>query len=773
MSKARSEYRNTIAGRAGRDVLRQAVSTLLGTALVAAPVWTAAADGEGLEEVVVTAQKRDESLQKIPIAVTAISGEVLESMGATSFLDYALTAPSLSFGFSGIEGRATRNQISIRGVSGGGTTATYVNETFVPTSLNLRLVDIERIEILRGPQGTLYGSGAMGGLVKVVTRRPDPAAFGGSVSVGTSHTDGSGDVSYAADGVLNIPLGAELGAARIAAYVSDESGFIDRTFGQPLPYAPEIPTASLAKGVERDVNGSRVHGVRAAASFAGISGWTIEPAVHWQRTRQDGATDVDVTSESRGTQFRSFNIAEPLTETARMAQLTVSYAGESVNLVSSTSFWDREFFESEDNTETFDAAVRADFAVPTAPPYPSSITNDWTQESFQQELRLSGTWGARFDWLVGGYYQSGKSLRKIRWSMPGWSAVPQYFSPGLGDLLFSTDGAGRSTDRAAFATLTVRPNERLNASVGLRYFDRDARDSGNETGVFAGGTGPFVNTTSESGVTPRLSVDFAWSEQTLLFASVAKGYRNGGTQSPLPPQCAAEAAQIGVNVGGFDPDTTWNFELGAKSRIGNRATINASVYRIDWSDLQQTVRLASCGFSRTGNLGEVRITGVEVEAQFAVTDQLKIGGSIGLLNPKVVDPGVGTRSERGDRPLNVAKINASFSADFAFPITERIGGFARLDYQHLGESFTTFNQTEPVRVTQTQPYRRRAPFDQLNLRVGIRPSDGLEIALYGSNLTDEKANFGEIAPIGIDRSNRPRYVTNRPRQIGLDVRFDF
>ncbi|MDZ4754234.1 MAG: TonB-dependent receptor [Phycisphaerae bacterium] len=753
------------------DPVVASIALAVAAAVAAVPVVNAQSDV--LEEVVVSAQKRDESLQQVPVAITAISGEALDAMGAQNFLDYALNAPSLSFGVSGIEGRATRSQISIRGVSGGGTTATYVNETLVPASLNLRLVDVERIEILRGPQGTLYGSGAMGGVVKVVTRRPDPSGFGGSLSSSVGRTDGGGDADYAFESALNLPIGAGLGAARVVAYTAREAGFIDRIFGQALPYAPEIPTATLAKGVAKDVNGSQTDGVRVEGAFKPADGWEIAPSIHWQRTRQNGATDVDVNAASRGTQFRSFDLAEPLRETAKLAQVTVTFKGEAIAFVSSTSYWDRKFFEGEDNTETFDAAVRGDYAVASVPPYPSIITNDWTQDSLQQELRLNGAFGSRTEWLVGGFYQKSKGLRKIRYSMPGWSADPRYFNPGLGDLLFSTDGAGSSRDLAAFTSVTFKGIDRTRIAAGLRFFDRNSRDSGNETGIFAGGAGPFVNRTSESGVTPRLSVDYSVSDRTMIFASAAKGYRNGGTQSPLPPQCAAEAALIGVNTGGYDADTTWNYEAGFKTRLGARGTLNASVYRIDWSDLQQTVRLASCGFSRTGNVGEVRVNGIEVESQFAITDGLSVAASVGLMDPKVVDPGVGTRSERGDRPLNVAKINASVSADYAFNWTAAIKGVARLDYQHLGDSFTTFNQTEPVRVTQTQAYRRRDAINLLNARLGVRPNERTEISLYGRNLSNTSANYGEVAPIGIDRANRPRYATNRPRLFGLEVTYQF
>jgi iron complex outermembrane receptor protein len=757
------------------SISARALVVVLGAWSAGAVAQSSGAPPSGqLAEIVVTAEKRAESIQNVPVAITAFSGERLEAMGAKSFLDYALEAPSISFGFSGVEGRATRDQISIRGVSGGNTTATYVNETLVPTGLGLRLVDIDRVEVLRGPQGTLYGSGAMGGLVKLVTRRPDASAFGGSASVSTGKTSGAADGDYAADVTLNVPVVPGVGALRLSSYFTQEAGFIDRAFGQPLAYAPEINTAPLAKGVHRDVNRQRVYGTRLSGLFAwGDDGhrWEVTPVFQYQRREEAGATDADSSAATRGLQVRSFDIAEPLGETARIAQLTVRYAAQRFEVVSSTSWWQRRMREAEDDTESFDEQLRADFNDRTAPPFPSVIRNDWTQKSVQQELRVSGDVGP-VRWLVGGYYQKGDSLRKIRWSMPGWSAQPRYFSPGLGDDIFNCDCGGDSRERALFGSVTyaVRPN--LNLSAGLRHFRYESTGAGLETGIFASNV-PFRNQFEESGDTPRFALDYRLSDQVLLFASAAEGFRNGSGQSPLPPQCLAEAAALGVGSASFRSDRTWNYEAGVKTTLHNRATVNASVFDVEWTDLQQTVRLPSCGFSRTGNVGKARIRGVELEATVVPMPGLELGASLGWMKPEIVDPGVGTRSRAGDRPLNVAKVNGSANASYEFPVNATLAGFARLDYQYLGDSFTTFNQDEPVRVTRTQPYRRRPAYQMINARLGVRVADGWQIALYGENLTDEVANFGEIAPIGIDRSNRPRYVTNRPRNVGIEVKVDF
>jgi len=725
---------------------------------------------QGEDVILVTAQRRPQTLVEVPMSITAITSEELEKRGIIDFLDYAVSVPSLSFGFNGTEARGNRNTIAIRGVSGTNTTGYYIDDTPVPYGVDPRLFDIARVEVLRGPQGTLYGSGSMGGTVKVVTEAPDTTEM---------TIEGIGDTSFTQEGggnaevafIANMPIAQDLAALRLSGYYERQSGIYDRIYGEELPYYPEAPTPSLS-GVEEDVDSSDVYGFRAALAFTPTERLEIVPSFYWQQTNEDGATQADTDPEAFE-QFRVYNISEPYDENYTLANLTARYDLGFAQFTSSTSHFNRRWKEVEDITEVIDTFFRGAYADPTAPPFPMPIFNNRNQERFTQELRLSGG-GERFDWLVGGFYQWVDTQRLASLVPEGQAADPRYADFGVNDVFFVSNDSAETTELAAFVDVTWRITERIDVSGGVRLFDNEfefMRDSG---GLFDAGLQLSDLTQSETGTTPRAAIRYAIDERTSIYATAAQGFRLGGTNTPLPPTCADDLAALNVTTpDSFDSDTLWNYEAGVKagSLLGGALSVDAAFFQIDWSDIQQNVRLPGCGFSFTNNVGEARIRGFEIEAVYSPRDDLTLTFSLSQNDSEIVDAGEGTAAEDGDELLSTPEWKAAASLEYDFMFATR-PAFVRVDYQYFGEAWSTFNQDDPDNVRETLAFLPRDSFQIVNARVNVI-FDDVTASLYVDNVLNEHANLSDARSIGLEFPGRPRFVTNRPRTVGVRARVTF
>lgn len=718
-----------------------------------------------IEEVVVTAQRRAQTLVEVPMSITALSGEALEARGMTDFLDYAVSVPSLSFGFSGAEARGSRNTISIRGVSVG----YYVDDTPIPYGVDPHLFDLERVEILRGPQGTLYGAGSMGGTVRLISREPDPNEYSARLRTSVSYTKEGGPNAELA-GATNIPLVEERLGARVSAFYESRSGFYDRVFGEPLPWYPDAPEPAL-RGVHEDIDDADTWGGRVALAFTPTDDFEIVPSVYWQKTEEQGAPQADI-DPGAFEQFRAYDIEEPYEDRHLLANLTIRYDFGYADFVSSTSSFDRKWEEAEDITEVIDLFFRGAYADPSAPPYPAVIFNNRDQDRFVQELRLSGEAGV-IDWLVGGFYQNVETARNASFLMEGLADDPRYVDFGVDDVMFVSEDVFETTEKAAFADVSWQLTDDLDVSAGIRAFDNEtetARDSGGllDAGVMFSG-----RKSDETGTTPRLAARYRLGERTSVYAAASKGFRLGGSNLSLPPTCDAELAELGVATPDtFDSDSLWNYEIGTKARLFDGAlSIDAAVFQIDWDDIQQNVRLPSCGFSFTSNVGESEIRGFEIEAVYSPTDALDIELAISQNRSKVKDPGQGTAAEAGDELLNTPEWKFSTSGAWHFVLAGR-EAWLEADYEFFDDSWSTFNQDDPENLADPQPFLPRDDFQIVDARLGIS-FGATDLIFFVENVFDEHANLGDARSIGVEFPGRPRLITNRPRTIGAQALISF
>ncbi len=292
-----------------------------------------------LEEIIVTATKRAESIQDIPLSVTAIGQEELQLSGAVEFADYATAVPNLSFGFAG-EGRQTSRQFQLRGISGANTTAFYINDTAVPITIDPRVIDISRIEVLRGPQGSLFGARSMGGLVRLVTNKPSTEEFSGSFHAGLAGVH-EGGTDYQFDSTINVPL-SDSAAFKVTGYYINDAGFIDRLVD---PDASSIIASGVGlngdESTNRNVNQDETFGFAGSLLLRLSDNVSITPGILYQKTNSEGPAFVDDDIENF-TKARQFDVEETGRDEWYLASLETEIYLEHGQIVNSTSYFDRE-----------------------------------------------------------------------------------------------------------------------------------------------------------------------------------------------------------------------------------------------------------------------------------------------------------------------------------------------------------------------------------------------------------------------------------------------
>lgn len=689
-----------------------------------------------VDEIIVTASKRRETVQAIPLSITVLGAEELEQSGIDNFRDYAVRVPNLSFGYTNSLGGAAQN-IALRGLFGAGTTGLYLDETPLAASVDPRVLDLERIEVLRGPQGTLYGARSMGGTVRLITRQPDPGAFSATLGGVGSWTD-EGGANGSADMVLNLPVAPEVAAVRLTGFYERESGVYDRA---PSAGAP------VAFNVRENVDSTERMGGQIAAQVRLLDGaLRLTPRALFQVSRTDGRPLAD-REPGRFVHERLFDVEEAGRDSWSLYTLTGEYEAGFGTFVSSTSQFDRRIRDSEDFSEW---AV----AVLGVAPAPAIIRAFASSDVFAQELRFNSTFDGPFQVTVGAFYQRSDSILTF----------PPTPVPGFTDNMFNQDLDTRVTEKALFAEATYDLGP-VRLIAGLRAFENDVAFAGAQDGALVA-PDTFAGTQNERGLNPKFSAQYNFADAQ-IYATAAKGFRVGGVNSLSHQLCAQDLADLGLTseqAQSFDSDEVWSYEVGGKSRLmDRRLTLNGALFRIEWSQVQQVAPLNRCGFFVTVNAGEAVSQGGELEARFAVTPDLGVGLALGYTDAHITDPGaIGTFSA-GQRIQHVPRWTGALNADYQFQLAGR-PAFVRANFSYVGESFSNNNSA-------VNP-RRRPAYSLFDIRGGVT-LDRIEVALFAENLFNEAANLSDTPPLAIELQGRPRIYTNRPRTLGVDVRARF
>jgi iron complex outermembrane receptor protein len=780
---------------------------LLGSSLLVIGVLTAPAlaqtapasqEAEARQKtVIVTATKRDETIQDIPFSINAQTAEDIARTGATNLEDVARSVAGLSIQNLG----PGQSQVAIRGVSAGQIVrdqpgvkeqvGIYLDESVISLSLftpDLDLFDLNRIETLRGPQGTLFGSGSVGGTVRYITNQPT-LGVREAIAEASLNVIEDGEVGGHLKGAFNAPLG-ETAAVRIVGYHTEYGGWID----------------AIGPAGGEDVNGGSRTGGRIAFTFQPNDRLTLTPRILYQEIDTDGFNRAEAFNWLSGrstlpenTQF--LLLGEGFSDETLIADLTGSLDLGPVTLTSVTSYIDRDILVSRD-ASALTHSVSFDLNYdPAVFALPSNLRDATAYQGITQEVRISSNGEGPFRWLGGVFYADNERDYTQRLPTPGYDAFTDA-ALGAGTSAavangfpanspFNSDLSYTLTQWAVFGEATYDLTDRLAVTAGGRFYDFEEDRTITTGGLFANGDRNVQDTTASDGFTPRVLVSFDATDTVTLNAQASQGFRLGGVNDPLNvPLCTPADRAIFGGFQSYDDETLWNYEAGVKVQTGT-VTFNAAAFHTDIEGLQVTLDAGSCSSRIVFNVPEAHSTGLEAELGWSPVEGLDLSLAASVLESQfdsTVRDGTGNvigGIESGNRLPSVPELQLAAAGTYRWqPTWTPAMAFISGSVQHIGDRFT---QPSDQLATEGLPARTglalgaltgnenpRALVDlNLDAYTTLNVSTGLEfdtwsVTLFANNLTDENA---ELA-FDRERGGRARlgFHVNQPRTLGVTVR---
>ena len=788
------------------------------------PVFAAdqPASSNELEVITVTAQKRSESEQTVPLSMTTFGAVALEQKSISTFFDYGTKVPNLGFAATG-DGMGTSRTISIRGVSGDNVTGFYVDETPLPDSIDPRVLDIDHIEVLRGPQGTLYGARSMGGTVRIITKSANFTDYSLKVHGGLSTTERANRGNYSGDAVANIPLIEDRLALRVSGFYDSQGGYFKRRYCTNPATAgvdcfPQTTDPTLTT-TENNVGALKTYGGAVSLSIKVNDNLIITPRIMQQKSTYNGfwMSDVLTTNDSIGygypagpstlptlkptnfVQGRFFNIPEGGSDSWHLYSLGLKWTTSVGELVSSSAYFDRKVYETEDETDFIWSAllpaVTANPGFPNLPrPIPSGISELKNYQRFVQEVRFASTLSGPTQFVVGAFYSD------FHGRLPFAAYYPPALAPGLGalfnaadtcnivglcpnpnnpDEIFGSDYRTSIKEPALFGEVSYQITEALKVTAGLRWSQVKTTGAGYLEGLVTqspGAPGRIVDSgavSKENSTTPKLQLDYKINPSDMVYLTLAKGFRPGGLVPSVPAALCATQLPTGVTVDqtrSFKSDSLWNYELGTKTGwFDNRLTLNAAAFYIKWKDIQQNILLA-CGFQYRANAGAATSKGGEVELRARPMDPLEVSLGVGYQKAKITEVGDLSPQQSGDPVFQVPDWTANAAGTWTAPISSDWKLISTVDYSYIGRSFSA-NNLAP-NGDGTFATRRRPSYALVDARIALSHGE-FELALVGKNLGNEQANLGDNRSLAAETPGRPRLIVNQPRTLGVEFRASF
>ena len=779
-------------------------SALVLAMLALAPVATAQTSGEDAEArqktIIVTATKRDATIQDVPFSINAQTADDIARSGAGNLEDVARSVAGLSIQNLG----PGQSQVAVRGVSAGQIVrdqpgvkeqvGIYLDESVISLSLftpDIDLYDLNRIETLRGPQGTLFGSGSVGGTVRYITNQPVLGKQEGSLEANLN-TISDGGVGGHVKGMINAPLG-ENAAVRAVGYHTEYGGWID----------------AVGPAGGEDVNSGHRSGGRVAVTFEPTDTLSITPRIIYQEIGTDGFNRSEAFNWLSGTTTLPDNtqfllLEEEFSDETLIADLTASLDLGSMTLTSVTSYIDRDILVSRD-ASALTSSVSSDLAFPTASfLLPSNLRDSTNYQSLTQEVRLSSNTDGPFQWLAGVFYSENERDYNQRLPTPGYDAFTDA-TLGAGtsaavangfpaDSPFNSDLFYKLTQYAVFGEASYDLTEALTVTAGGRFYDFEEDRTISSGGLFANGDSNVKDTTSSDGFTPRVLLSYDATDTITLNAQASQGFRLGGVNDPLNvPLCSPQDQAIFGGFQSYGDEKLWNYEVGMKAKTGT-VTFNTAAFYTDIQDLQVTLDAGSCSSRIVFNVEEAHTAGLEAELGWSPADGLDLSFAASVLEAKfdstVVDGGGNVIGgiEDGNRLPSVPELQLSAAGTYRWA-----SGWAGADafvsgsVQHIGDRFT---QPSDQTATQGLPGATglalgaltglENPQDLVDLNLDayttLNLSTGLEfdtwtVTAYVNNVTDEEAD------LSFDRERggwaRLGFNVNQPRTFGVTMRMKF
>jgi len=673
---------------------------------------SSAATDDTLAEIVVTAEKRESTVQKTPLSITALSSQQLLERGLSRLEDIASQTPGISMK----QFAPGQTEYEMRGLpSSGGSSATvglYVNDIPMASSANSfngkaaidpDLFDLQRVEVLRGPQGTLYGAGSMGGTIRLITAPPDVIKFEGAAQSTVSET-AHGGFNWGESVMVNLPVTDNVLAVRLVGTDQYNDGWIDRIVVSPFPVGPTgacgwqtctrgaVASANVVANY-RDTNWERLSSGRAAVRYQPVDGLTIDLMGMYQRLRLGGFPQVDASvGVDALSHYSPVDEADKFIDTFGLYSLTINYDLGFATLTSSSGKWIHKSAWTADTSESSEYVTNYYYGLASF--YKSPYSNSDDTQQFSQELRLTSLGQSALQWVAGLFYSNFSSVANQYNAASEWA----YLATGGA----SADPNGVAYEAhlpyyvkqfAEFADGSYRITDEWKATLGVRAFKYQSELDYSQAGFFtqSGNLTPTTGSVSASasGFNPKVNLSYEPSTDLTVYGQISKGYRPGGVNLPAP---AALCLKSGPTS--YAPDSIWNYEIGEKARMADgRVTINADIYYIRWNNLQQLLTLP-CSFPFSDNIGTAESYGPELELTGRVVDDvtLSLAGSyttarVTSINPALLGNTIGATEmlKPGIPVLNVPKYSVTAAAEFSHAISDTYKVTARLSSTATGQ----------------------------------------------------------------------------------------
>jgi outer membrane receptor protein involved in Fe transport len=795
-----------------QEVPNQPAPADVSTAEPAPAAGSAVGDGE----IVVTALRRNTRIQDTPIAISATSGEALLASGTTSFTELTRTAPSLRI----VDGGPGSRRVLIRGITSAGepTVGVYYDETPVSGSVgttsdsggstpDFRLFDVERAEVLRGPQGTLFGSGSMGGTMRIIFEKPKSdrieAAFNGNMTAIEGNSPG-----FSLDGMINLPIVEDKIALRLVGNYSKFAGYVDNVILANDPTATNVIDTSADPRFLRnvkDINDGESYGGRAMLRMTPTEQLTIDLSASYENVDAPLPLWRPDFSAANGFDFASNMHADNRNEDEnRIYNVTARYDFDAFSVTGVTSYFDRDFVRTYDVSDTFNGRVGAaqsggrfvnvlnsagtrdgcrryllgitaaanttqcseaqvsQYFNQTVPLQSSVLYQPQSTNNWVHELRLNSSGEGPFQWTIGGFLENRDT--EVRSTLlvadPGTGRALGITTPGA--LAYDRTINDKLKQKAAYLELSYKLFDQLTLTAGTRYFNFD-RVVGGRIDVgqihYSSRVTPYTESDyQEDGFIYKFNVAWQPTSRLMFYAQAAQGFRPGGVNQVigLPAERAA-----------YTSDSLWNYELGAKTTLARGVYLNLAGYRIDWDNLQVSARTAGTGsvFGLISNAGAARVWGAEAELSATLLQGLSVSGAFGYNDAKLSEDQVSdfvvATGRRGDRIPNVPKFTASMAVDYKRPVTNELSASARVDASHVGSFFSALSPTDI--------YRREVPsYELINLRFGIEGAENAwGVYLFANNVFDDVA-INQLSS-SANSGGLTNAISAAPRTYGLNL----
>ncbi len=783
-----------------------AIAIAVATALGSTPYVQAeeAEESQGIEEVIVTVRKRQESLQDIPTTVQALSEEFIEELGAKNMEDYTRFIPGLTL----ISFNPGSSNIIFRGITTGlgdfigqAGASVYMDETSltsVGSQPDIRMIDIQGVQALAGPQGTIYGGSAQAGVMRIQTNKPDLSGFDASVDMGY-RTGSESDASYDINAMLNIPINEQF-AIRLVAEKAEDGGFVDNVFGYTPNYnslwGEVLSEYDNADMVEENWNSTDYDTMRVSARWEPNDDWAITFTHHYQKNESHASNDYNpFVGDLQAVYFNKNHREDEWNLSALTIEADLGWA----QLVSSTSFFKRDVNLSVDGSVYFRSytmycAYYAKYCYGTQGRYTSAYTpgsditgvveeTEW-KDRFTQEIRLSHH-GDDYDWLLGLFYEDGNDDWDSVWMKP--TSLPGGFatSTAAGYWLDQHDhldsypedpiATWLSTDRttwtqvALFGEFTWHYDDKTDITVGGRYFQHDNDkyylvynpNNVRAPDYYEGSYATTVASGSDKDFVPKISISHKLSDSKMIYALYTEGFRPGGSNRKRgdPDRIVFDRE--------FDPDKVANYEIGAKTRWAeNTVQLNLSYFYMDWSDYQLEVVDPSktacldvsdpnytdkCGQpwqKVVANMGDAHTQGLQTDVVWIPAEGWEVGGNFQLLEAETdTDVPIAGITAGLELP-NVSELKSSAWVNRRWDVNFIPGGemYFRGQYSYASESL---NQIDSSNVYDTNPVLANDAFSIMDLSLGlISHENDWEVKFYINNVTDERAQYYNASGYG-------------------------